>query len=715
MSRKPPAMVFVLVSFIPWILYWTLSGFGDRELGIAAGLVTAIAFNAYRWRKHSLKTLEVVTLAFFAVAFLFTNVLGSSLFVTYGPVLVNGTLALMAWGSLLAGSPFTYEYAREDWDKAFWDDPYFRLINQIISGVWGVVFTVNTTLGALAVFGGVSPAAYLWLTVLIPVAGMVAAIVFSARFPTWFLRTGIRRRLAAADPYPWSAPTFDGPPPAADNAHDGIVVGSGIGGLTTAALLAQRGLKLLVLEQHYLPGGYCTSWERQVRRGDTRLRYVFDAGVHDVSGLHEGGNTRRLLRALGIENDIDWRRMTHEYFIGQRHLRVPENADEFAALLGGEFPAERENIAAFFHEMRRIFNDMEAGAPTTVDGMLAYPKDHPAAYHWMDRPFLAMLDHYFQAAELKEFLSALTGYLSDNAAALTVGHMAPIFGYYFEGGYYPAGGSQNLADALVRVIEGSGGQVRLRTAVQRILVEDGRVRGVVLVNGETHAAPVVVSNADFKRTVDDLVGHDALPADYVARLDALEPSASAFEVFLGLDCVPDIAPMVMLERDGQGVGIMTPSKVDPSIAPPGHASVTLLTLIPAAEAATWDRKAPDYARRKREFGDRLIALAEDAIPNLRQHIVYRQDGTPASCARYAWTTSGAIYGPAAGQARISMKTPIAGLYLVGSAVFPGAGVEAVIISGTLAANAICPAPLARPQWASAAPPPMAADADLVPA
>ncbi|MFN8472857.1 MAG: NAD(P)/FAD-dependent oxidoreductase [Anaerolineae bacterium] len=715
MSRKPPAMVLILVSFVPWILYWTLSGFGYRELGVAAGLVAAVIFNVYRWRQHGLKIMELVTLAFFAVNFLFTDMLGSSLFITYGPVLTNGTLALMAWGSLLAGSPFTYEYARDDWDKAFWDNPYFRLINQIVTGVWGVVFTVNTLLGALAVFGAVSPAAYLWLTVLIPIAGLVVAGIVSARFPKWFLRTGIKRHLAAADPYPWRAPAFDGPAPADMNEHDVIVVGSGIGGLTTAALLAQRGLKLLVLEQHYLPGGYCTSWERQVRRGDTRLRYVFDAGVHDVSGVYEGGNVRHLLRTLGIENDIDWRRMRHEYFIDDRHLRVPEDANEFAALLGNEFPAERENIVAFFAEMRRIFDDMQTGAPASVDEMLAYPKAHPAAYRWMDKPFPAMLDHYFQDTGLKKLLGALTGYLSDDSTQLTVGHMAPIFGYYFEGGYYPAGGSQNFSDALVRVIERNGGQVRLRTAVERILVDNGKARGVVLANGETHYAQAVVSNADLKRTVDDLVGRDILPAEYVARVDTLQTSTSAFLVFLGLDCVPDIEPISMLERNGQGVGIVVPSKVDPSIAPPGHASVTLIKLISAAEAATWDRKAPDYARRKREFGDQLIALAEEAIPGLRQHIVYRQDGTPASCARYTWATDGAIYGPAAGQGRVPMKMPVEGLYLVGAAVFPGAGVEAVVISGTLAANAICPAPLARPQRAPAAAPSATAEPALVPA
>ncbi len=505
----------------------------------------------------------------------------------------------------------------------------------------------------------------------------------------------------ASDLDPWPRPTFDGPAPTAPNEHDVIVVGSGIGGLTTAALLAQRGLKLLVLEQHYLPGGYCTSWERQVRRGNTRLRYVFDAGVHDVSGVYEGGNVRRLLHRLGIEHEIKWRRMSHEYFIDDRHIRVPEHADEYAALLGDAFPSERDSIRAFFHEMRQIFDDLQAGAPTTVDAMLAYPTVHPAAFRWMHKPFLAMLDQYFQDAALKGFLAKLTSYLSDNAAVLTVGQMAPIFGYYFEGGYYPVGGSQVIADALVRSIERNGGQVRLRTVVRRIVVDYGKAQGVVLANGEMHHAPAVVSNADLKRTVDDLVGCEALPTDYVARVAALEPSASAFLVFLGLDCIPDIAPVTMFKRSRRGVGIMVPSKADPSIAPPGHASVTLVKLISAAEAATWDRKAPDYARRKREFGDTLIATAEEVIPNLRQHIVYRQDGTPASCARYAWATNGAIYGPAAGQEHVPMQTPIEGLYLVGAAVFPGPGVEGVIISGALAANAICPAPLARPQAAPA--------------
>jgi phytoene dehydrogenase-like protein len=135
--------------------------------------------------------------------------------------------------------------------------------------------------------------------------------------------------------------------------------------------------------------------------------------------------------------------------------------------------------------------------------------------------------------------------------------------------------------------------------------------------------------------------------------------------------------------------VAVPSKVDPSLAPIGHASVSLVTLAPSSDS--WNRRAPNYAAHKRADGDALIARAERAIPDLARHVVYRQDGSPATFARYAWTTGGAIYGPAAGAWRPPAKSPVEGLVLAGAGSFPGAGVEAVVISGTLAADMLCPA------------------------
>lgn len=694
MKKKLPSMVWVFVGFIPWILFWSLSGPGLWTAAVFAGLIASLTLNAYRWHQRNFKALEVITLIYFIAHLTFTVILGSSFFIEYGAILTSLTLAGMAWGTLVARSPFTYQYAREDWDKAYWNDPYFRLINNIITAIWGVIFLINAALAMVAIFSALAAAARFWLIVILPNVGIVLGIIFSARFPNWFLRIGLKRRLEALEPYKWESPTFSAGHYSEKDRHDVIVIGSGIGGLSAAALLAKRGRKVIVFEQHFLAGGYCTSWERGVRRGNERWRYVFDAGVHDVSGLGERGPVRNLQRQLGIEEEIDWRLMSHEYILGDLHIKVPHDADEFARVLGEQFADEYANVKALFDEIKLVYREMYTDVertggvprvPDTVDAMLAYPKTHPHAYKWMEVPFVKLLDAYLQDERLKKFISALTGYLSDDPTVLTVGAMAPIFGYYFDGGYYPVGGSQSFADALVRSINENGGEVRLRTPVRRVMIENGKATGVELATGERHCAEAIISNADVLQTFLELVGCEHLPKTFIKQIETLKPSTSAFIVFLGVDYVPDIAPIAMVDD----IGIMTPSKVDPSLAPPGHSAITLIKLMPQAEAATWDRQAPDYIKRKREYGDGMIAVAERAVPNLRQHIVYRQEGSPATFARYAWTTNGAIYGPAAGQPFLPMKTPIERLYLAGAGTFPGGGgIEAVVISGTVAADTI---------------------------
>ncbi len=689
-------MIRIFLGFTPWIAYWVLGGAGLRPAGLAVGLAAALALCARDLRRGGLKSMEIAALAFFG-ANAAAAALGSALLRVHDAVLAPGTLALMAWLTLAAGAPFTAQYAREDWPREYWEAPLFKTINAILTGLWGAVFTLNAALGAASLAW---PAARVWLVLVVPQIAIAAGVVASILVPRWYPRRWAARELAARDPYPWPAPAFAAARRRDAFHHDAIVVGAGIGGLTAGALLAERGLGVLVVEQHYLAGGFCTSWPRIVRRGERRLRYVFDAGVHDVSGLGPRGPVRHLLRRLDLEDRLDWRRVTHEYILPGLRLKVPSRAEDLVTALSERFPAERASLAAFFAEMEAVYRELYADAhttggvpcpPRTVDAMLAWPGAHPHAFRWMNRPLGAMVDAHLREPRLKEFVFALSGYLSDDPTVLSAGAMAPIFGYYFDGGHYPAGGSQTLADALVAAVETRGGVVRLRTPAARILVERGRAVGVTLASGEIHRAEAIVSNADLRRTFLTLIGPEHLPRDFARRVAGLEPSTSAFAVFLGVDYVPDVEPLTILAAEGRGLGIAIPSKLDPALAPAGHSAVTLIALTPPAEAREWNRKTPGYAARKKRFGDSLIALAETALPGLSAHIVYRQDGSPATFARYAWTTGGAIYGPALGQWRPPAKSPIERLVLAGSGVFPGAGVEAVVISGTLAADAICPA------------------------
>lgn len=689
MTRRVSSTVWIFIAFVPWIAYWSLSGPGLVIPGVSVALVGALALNIYRFRIGNPKLMDGVTLAFFALHFAFTVILRSNLFVVYGGVLVYIALALMAWGSLAARSPFTYQYARDDWPREYWQHRLFRRTNEIITLVWAVIFTLGIAfnLGALA-----WPAHKIVLATVLPNLLLAPGIAFSIFFPRWFPRRTQAREIEGWErPFGWHPPVFPEAPPSADDEFDVIVIGAGMGGLTAAALLTQRGLKTLVAEQAHYVGGFCANFHRRHRK------YVFDIGVHDISGLGPRGPVRWLLRELGIESRLEFVRMSQECIFDDVRLRVPHDADEFAAELAEFFPAEQERIGEFFTEMGHIYRELYAGVektgsprPTDPDEMLRYPLTHPHLFRWMERSYFEMLDTYFRNERLKELLCALTPYLTDKPEALTVMQMAPIFGYYFDGGFYPKGGSGQLSQAVAETIRTHNGTILLGKKVTKILLRDGAAYGVQLADGSTFRARVILSNADARVTFRELVGLEHLPGKFARQVQALQPTTSVFAVFLALDYEPPIAPITMYRApNGRGLGFALPSKVDPSLAPAGHHVLTVMTLLPQPEAAAWNRAAPDYKAHKAAFADEIIRQAETLLPGLRDHIITRDAATPATVTRYTGHLDGAIYGAALGHGRLPQQAPIRNLYLIGASAWPGNGVEAVVISGVSAANMIC--------------------------
>lgn len=485
---------------------------------------------------------------------------------------------------------------------------------------------------------------------------------------------------------------------------DVIVIGSGIGGLCAAGLLARYGKRVTMCESHTIPGGAAHSFRR---RG-----FEFDSGPSFYCGLTDTQSlnpVKQVLDALGESLQVIPYDPLGKYHFPEGTVAVHSNTEKYLHEVEKITPQGAKELQQFIERLLGLYNAMK-NIPT-----LALRSDWQVILVLLQRyllslgqmlPYLPLvqssvgnvMDGTVKDPWVRRLIDLECFLLSGLKAQGTIApEVAFMLGERSRVGVeYPAGGSAAIVNALVRGLERWGGKLRLGCHVEQILVEGGKAVGVRLQNGEILNAPIVISNATIWDTYNHLLRPEDLPATY--RRDALEtPTVDSFmHLHLGIkaDGLENLTGHHVVVHDshqditipGNTCMISIPSVWDGTLAPEGHHVVHAYTL---ESYAGWERN-DGYEVKKTEKAQTLYRALERIIPDIRERVVLELIGTPLTHAHYLRRHQG-TYGPAiaAGQGMFpSTYTPIQGLYRVGDSTMPGIGVPAVAASGILCANTL---------------------------
>ncbi len=488
--------------------------------------------------------------------------------------------------------------------------------------------------------------------------------------------------------------------------YDALVIGAGMGGLSAAAFLAKEGKSVLLLERHNVPGGYATSF--------TRGRFEFEVSLHELSGLgsdQDKGPLWRILNEYDVARRVEFIRIPEFYrsVFPDVDITIPVGRQNFEDVMVAQFPDAANEIKKFSALMFQFADEALRANRAGMKMVMKQPDEFPALLANFGKTLADVLNPMVTNEHARAVLGQAWGYYTLPPSKLSfLIYALGTASYLRFGPAHIKGKSQALSQAFVDAIEEKGGEVRLNCGVSRILVDGGKVRGIVTDNGEEILSPYVVCNANPVTVCLDLIGHDQLPSWYLKRLGAGTPGASTINVYCGLDCdykelgLRNHETFVNRNYDLDAHGAMTRAdigteipeaavtaynSVDPDFSPPGTANVVITTI---SYSEPWLRLPPEkYLEAKQQVGDDLIRLAERVAPGLRDHLEVVEVATPLTNARYANSFGGSIIGfdenfQGTALQRIPSRGPLEGLYFSGAYVNIGGGYEPVIASGWMA-------------------------------
>ena len=504
--------------------------------------------------------------------------------------------------------------------------------------------------------------------------------------------------------------------------NDAIVIGSGIGALTTAGLLAGvAGARVLVLEKHCTPGGLTHSFRR--------MGTSWDVGLHYVGDMHPGSRPRQLFDYL-TGGALTWNRMPSGYdrFVLPGHgldVTIPSGIAHYRALLTDLFPAERRAIRRYCRDVTRAYSWMSLRYMADMVPPLASPAIN-LALRLRTGCALERTEHYmerrFRDPALRALLTTHWGdYGVEPTRSAFVAH-AMIVCHYMDGAWFPRGGSGQIARMIEERIRATGGEIRLCQDVDDILIDNGRAVGVRVTDRRSvpvsyeERAPIVISGVGARETYTRLLPTTgpvgALTARVREHVARLGHGGSAVTVYLTLDHYP-------AGVDGSNVWVNTSQGPDDLeqmtedlcqgrpqsafISFPGikagdrHATVEIASFAQSEAFDRWSGTRPgmrgeDYEHLKSAMARGLIDLADTAIPGLKDAVRSVEVATPLTIEHFTSHEGGCFYGLPLTPERFATglacpSTPIDGLYMTGQ----DAGMPGIVGAAMAGLSAACKA------------------------
>lgn len=492
--------------------------------------------------------------------------------------------------------------------------------------------------------------------------------------------------------------------------YDVIIIGAGLGGLTAGAKLSKEGKKVLLIEQHNIPGGCATTFKRK----DLKI----EVGLHMIDGLDKNDPKQKLFVELGIFDNLEFVRIPEFYrFVKPGiDLIIPYSYKEAIKVLTERFPKEKDGILKFFKVILELGKEVYKVPRQRWKMLLSMPLFPILVPNLMTHEKTTVgqfMDTLFFDEDLKLVLLATLGYYHDDPYNMSLLYFAGGQASFFRGGgYFIKGGSQMLSDYLASVIEKYDGKVIYGHLVNEILLEKGAAVGVKYSNKTstkseqlTVFGKYIVANTAIPNVLGDLLKDTRAQNKMSNMVGHLKIAPSILSVYLGFKKTPrelgnssystkffdggitsqqELAKYHHIDLSKRVFIFCDYSQIDSGLAPVGKSFGVLSAMDYISD---WDTLPKDrYEEKKEEAAQILIGRIDKLIPGIKDEIEYYEVGTPTTIRRYTLNPMGSAYGYAqipnqAGRKRVRSQSPIRNLFFASAWTEPGGGFTGAILSG----------------------------------